>query len=246
MKQQDTNLIDDYFNGLLSEDEMKVLRERGVKEPELGHAFALRAELEQWVVREPGRKALSENLSNIGAEFFREDAAQAPLQAGRVNNLRRLLLAAASVALLAVAVWFVRQNSETVLYNQYAQYDPPAFTERGIETDSLASEAEAAFKQKRYAEALEALDGLLAQQPDNAVAGLYRGICLLELKRPVEARRALESLATGASALRADAVWFTALSFLSEKNEADCAAWLRRLSAGDDHYGKAQELLKKL
>jgi tetratricopeptide (TPR) repeat protein len=175
MEQKDINLIDEYFNGLLSEDEMKALRERSVLEPELGRAFALRAEMEQWLVREPGRKALSENLSNIGAEFFQEKAAQAPLQAGRVNNMRRWLLAAASIALLAVAVWFVQQNLGTSLYEQYAQYDPPAFTERGSETDSLASGAETAFKQKRYAEALEDLDGLLAQQPDNAVAELYRG-----------------------------------------------------------------------
>jgi tetratricopeptide (TPR) repeat protein len=246
MEEKDTKLLDDFFNGLLSASEAEAFRARTVAEPELGRAFALRARMEQWVAREPGRNALSENLVDIGVDFFRDDSAQAPLKAGRVNPLRRWLLAAASVALFAFAVWFVQRGRPSSLYDQYAQLEPLALTERGTATDSLASAAESAFNQKRYPEALNALEGLLAQHPDNAAAELYRGICLLQLKRPVDARRALEPLAAGPSALRADAIWQIALSFLSENNTADCAVWLRRLNTGDAHYKKAQELLGKI
>ncbi len=245
MEEKDIQLLDDYFNDLLKEADRQAVLDRTASDPEFAEEFELRQQMADWPRREAGRQALAENLESIGAAFFDAPAEerQAPVLTATVNR-RRWLMAAAAVVLLGAAVWFFGKP-EPSLYRQFAQYSPPAFTERGAAEDAALA-AENAFGAGRYADALTALDEMLAIEPNNQGATLYKGICLLELNRPAEARAALEPLAQGRSALRADAVWYSALSYLLENEPGACKAALRKLEPGEDYYEVAQELMKKL
>ena len=242
MKEQDNILLDAYFNGLLAEKEAELVRRRAAEEPAFAAAFQLRQEMEQWLQQEPGRQAVLETLTAVGKNSFRETV-QTPLKVVSLN-WRRALLIAASFALVLVATWYLG-SSQQPDYEQYAQHTPISFTERG-NNEALQSAAETDFSQEQYARALLSLDALLLQNPDNLIAALYKGICLIELDRATEARQVLQPLADGASALRGDAQWYTALSYLKEKNTVQCKASLQQIGAGTDHYEKAQELLKAL
>lgn len=244
MNDQDMNLLDDYLNGILPAGEATAFRQRLETEPELARELALREQMDRWLKTRPDRAALTQNLQDIGAGYFTETAAKAPgSRIGTVSMGRRLLLAAAFIGVL-VAAWFLLQPRD-VSYEQFAMHQPLHLSERG-NADVAAAEADAAFNAGDYARALPALDQLLAAEPDNGTARLYRGICLLELKRPAEARVALEPLATGQSALRADGIWYTALGYLQEKDMQRCKQYLQQLETGDAHFKEAQVLLKKI
>jgi len=243
MQEQDNNLLDAYFNGLLAENEAESVRRRVAEDPEFAAAFLMRQDMEQWLQQEPGRQAVADTLASVGKEFFRETTVQKPLQVLSVNWKRALLLAA-SFALILFATWYLGTPGQAG-YEQYALHTPLTFTERGA-TETLQSAAETDFSQQRYDRALFSLDALLRQNPGNLTATLYKGICLIELDRAAEARSVLQPLAGGVSALRGDAQWYIALSYLKEKNIAQCKSSLQQIGAGADHYDKAQKLLKTL
>lgn len=248
MNEQDNTLLDNYFNGLLASAEVEQVQARTRSDAAFAAAFALREKMEAWPRQAAQRQALADNLAALGTEFFAEKTLETPATppalTARVNWSRWALAAAAAVALLLVATWFFRQPT-VPLYEQYAgRHAPLALLDRG-ETDivAIAFEAETTFNQKNYTAALAALDRLLSVQPTHSTAQLYRGICLLELQRPAEARAALGPLAAGTSALRADAQWYIALAFLQEKNMGECRAALRQIAPGEAHYKEAVRLL---
>lgn len=243
MNEQDHILLDAYFNGLLADTEAEQIRQRVATDPLFGEAFNLRQQMEQWLLREPGREAVAETLRTTGKDFFKQEETKSPLKVSSVNWTRALLVAA-SLSLLLAATWYFG-SSAPPRYEQYAQHSPLAFTERGTQ-DDLRSAAEKDFSQQQYTQTLQDLDALLRQNPDDLLAGLYKGICLIELNRTTEARNVLQPIARGASALRSEAQWYIALSYLKDNNPSQCKAALLDISAGADRYETAQKLLKKL
>lgn len=251
MNEQDVILLDDYFNGLLLADEARRVEARAASEAVFGEAFSLRQQMEAFPRREARRLAFVATLQNVGAEYFQDEkTATPPSMSIARSNVRRWMALAASLALIAAAIWFFKQPSEqpalaTPTYDHYAQHAPLSLTVMG-NTEQAKTEAESAFKQKDYARALAALNQVLATEPANIKATFYRGICQLELRRPSVARAVFIPLATGNSALREDAAWYVALTYLQENNLAACRAALEKIAAGEAHYEQAQEILKGL
>ena len=157
-------------------------------------------------------------------------------------NWNKWMIAAASVAVLIVAA--VLAQPTPTLYQRYAQHDPLHWTERNMNKFfRVAEDAELSFNAGKYERTLGALDSLLVFQPDNAVALLYRGVCLLELQRPEEARASLEPVVKGRTVFHAHAVWYTALAFLQEKKMDRCRLTLLQINPSDPYYEEAQKLM---
>lgn len=247
MNERDFTLLNDYFNGLLAPDEARSVEARAASEAEFGQEFDLRRRMEAFPRRAAQRQVFADILAAVGTDFFQEKKLETPenqtTMTAKVNRMRWLAVAA-SVALVAIAVWFFARESSPS-YRQYAQHDTPSFTIRGA-ADQAAGEAEKAFDEKNYAAALSALERLLTVQSDDPTALLYKGICLIELDHIGEARAVLAPMADGNSALRGEARWYVALSFLKEKNSAACRTELLKIPAEEARYEQAQELLKKL
>lgn len=247
MNEQDFELLNNYFNGLLSAEDAGAVRARTATDGEFAREFALREQMEAFPQRDVRRRALAGNLASVGADFFLEkegETTERPALTASKVNWRRWVAAAASVLLVAVAAWFLAVPTRPD-YGQYAQHEPLSLTLRGV-ADQAASTAEADFNAKNYAGALTALEQLLKEQPGNLTGRLYQGICLIELGRGAEARAVLTPMADGNTALKGEAIWYVALSYLKDKDTAGCRAALLRLREGDDHYEQAQQLLKKL
>lgn len=242
MEEKDFTLLDNFFKGLLSPQEEEAVRMRVRGDAGFAQEYRLR-EMEFWLKDQPRRQALSDKLNAIGTEYLAEMSAKSPELPRLHLRRRRWALLAAALALAAAAIWFLRPQPPS--YRQYADHAPLQLTELGA-GEQLASEAETSFNRKDYASALRALRALAQNDPDNPTFRLYEGICLLELGRPAEARVVFEPIAEGRTLRRADAVWYLALSYLAEKDIGQCRAALLRLESGDDHYRKAQELLKRL
>jgi len=240
----DSTLLDNYFNGLLSAEEVRAVLDRVETDPELREAFALRQKMESFPRREAEREAFVSTLKTVGVEYFKGNTAEPPTLRVARNNVRRWMALAASLTLLAAAIWFFNRPT-TPTYAQYASHAPLSLTVMGA-TEQAKTEAEAAFGQKEYERALMALEQVLASEPDNLKAKFYQGICLLELRRTAEARAIFEPLAAGQTALREDAVWYIGLSYLQEQNIAASKATFESILPGAAHYKEAQEILKEL
>ena len=242
MNERDSTLLDNYFNGLLAPEEARDVQARVASDPDFREEFSLREEMEAFPKKETERNALLDLLKEVGKDYFKDEVTKTPQIKIVRNNVRRWIALAASVTLIAAAVWFFTKSAEKPTYQQYAQHTPLSLTVMG-DTEQAKTDAETAFNQKDYGKALTALDQVLTDEPDNIKAKLSRGICLLELNRTAEARAVFEPLAAGSSALKADAIWYVALSYLKENNLAACKAELSKIAAGEAHYAEAQEIL---
>jgi hypothetical protein len=242
--EQGYTILDDYFNGLLSETEREAVRQRVAKDPDFAAAFDLRQRMEQWVSAEPLRQKVQDLTTGLGEEFFVPAQDEAPLRVLKKPTLwvRRALLAAATVALLVVA-WQVMQSKQD-LYAAYAQHTTPELTTRGT-LDETQAAAERAFEQKAYDQALASFQ-TLRRTDDQPLYQLYEAICLIELRRPAEARLLLQPVSNGLSALSGEAQWYEALSYLRENNRITAGEVLARITPDNARYRKAQELLRKL
>ncbi len=248
MNKQDNTLLNDYFNGLLTAAEAQQVRERVATESEFAEEFSLREAMAEYPGRAAKRKTFKGILASVEKEFFQqgnaESIAPAPVMIAKLNWKRWAAAVAAGLVLLLSAVWFFNQTGLPE-YRQYAQHAPLSLTVRG-QADASINKAEKAFADKDYTEALNALDQIVAADPGNITAQLYRGICLLELDRAAEARAALAPIALGQSALRSEANWYIALSYLKEKNYEACKSNLQYIESGADHYEESRDLIKKL
>lgn len=248
MNERDNTLLNDYFNGLLTAAEAQQVRERVATEPEFAEEFSLREAMAEYPGRAAKRASFKGILASVEKDFFQENNAEstatAPVMTAKLNWKRWAAALAAGLALILSAIWFFDQTGMPE-YRQYAQHAPLSLTVRG-QADEPISNAEKAFAAKDYAQALNALEQVAAANPDNITAQVYIGICLLELDRAAEARAILAPIALGQSALRGEANWYIALSYLKEKNYEACKSNLQFIDQGADHYEAAQDLIKKL
>jgi len=242
MNERDITLLDQYFNGLLTAEEQRAVEARTEADPVFGADFSLRRKMEAFPRQEAAREALVTTLQSVGAEFFQSAQSDKPELRVSRNNLQRWIVLAASLALVAAAIWFFSQPG-TPVYEQYAQHPSLSLTVMG-ETEQAKTEAETAFAQQNYERAMLALEQVLMAEPDNLKARFYLGICLLELRRAAEARVIFEPIASGGSALREDAIWYVGLSYLQEQNMSACRATLEAIEPGQAHYPAAQKILR--
>jgi tetratricopeptide (TPR) repeat protein len=247
MDERDATLLNDYFNRLLSAEEARAVEARAAADVDFAAAFYLRKEMETFPHNEANRAVFAELLREVGSDFFpkkqpkKTDKQDITLLYGRPL---RWLAVAASIVLVAAAIWFLSPK-DAPDYRQYAQHAPLALTEMGA-SEQAKSRAEAAFNAQDFGQALSALEEIANAEPGNLTTQFYRGICLVELGRAAEARAVFEPIAAGNSALRGEAVWYVALSYLREKNAEACRGALQKIPVGADRRAQAEELLKRL
>ncbi|MBL7825511.1 MAG: tetratricopeptide repeat protein [Saprospiraceae bacterium] len=241
MNEKDFTLLNDYFNGLLPPEAERQVLERVANDNEFATEFNLRRDMEAFPRRNEQRQAFQETLKRVGLDFFTEGGSN-PMRA-RVN-WGRWMAVAAGVVLLIGAVWFFNRPGPPE-YRQYAQHAPLSLTVRGA-SDQLKSSAETAFAAGDYTKALQNLEQIQQEEPDNLLVKLSRAICLIETGRTADARTVLEPVAEGASALKTEARWYLALSWLKENNYEACKAELLKIEASASRSREAKKLLNQL
>jgi hypothetical protein len=186
--------------------------------------------------REEQEIAFRKNLELIG----HEEIAHAK---GRTINIRWYIGAAASIALICAVLFYT--SLSTPEYSDYAHYEPLALVERGTE-DATLLKAQQAFNARQYADAVDAINTLLARDGENDALRLYKGIALLELDRVAEANTLFTEVSSRPSIYKNKAWWMLALSALKQKDYKTCEDFLKKITAGSPEYKQAQDLLDKL
>ena len=110
----------------------------------------------------------------------------------------------------------------------------------------LIKNAEEAFNQRNFTNAVMYFEKLSETDSTNTEYQLYHAISLLELNFFDEADAIFTTISEGNSVYKYQAVWYHALSALKQEDKEATMRLLKTIPEGDEHYKKAQKLLKKL
>lgn len=240
--------IEDYLDDRLDATQRAAFEAEARADPALTEALARLRETRERLARQwAGEKAdadLAATLSRLGEQHFAAAPAGRPTFR-KFSTFGRLAAwaAAASVALLLAWVFWPSAREQR-LYADYRRFPEAGFVTRSNDpAQTPLARATDAFNQGDYAEALALLQQRLQTPPDDPEVRLFAALCQLELGRTREAAAAFEQIRATPGAWAGEATWYLALTYLKEKNRAQCAATLREIDPGEAHYEEAQKLM---
>lgn len=234
-------LIDQYLQNELSEDERRSFQQRLETEPTLAAALAFRQASVHYLKTQTGRADLKAAMAPLSKQYFGAEKQQET----KKKSLQRWLwpVAAAACMLLALLLWNPFQPDP---YQRFAQHTPLNLTEKSTAATS-SSLAESSFNAGDYAAAYAPLKDFLRQQPNNRQVELALGIAAMETERYPEAAAIFTSLAEGESVYQTAGQWYRALLFVREKQYTKAKEALAQIPPDDSTYGtKAKALLRTL
>ncbi len=244
MDERDYINFEKYLNGELNGEELRDFEDRLQTDEEFATEMELYKEVEHTIssrtVNREEKNRLSNTLNGLGQEYI---LASAPQKKKVISlfNYKPWMVAASIAVIIWVSVLF---NSHP-RYNDYAVHPVLEITVRGISNDAITL-AEHDFNSSDYSAALQDINKLLLQQPDNTELLFFKGITLLELDRYAESEAVMETIKDGASVFKHKAVWYLALNKLKQKQYDQCKAILKEIPESAEDYAAAQKLLKKL
>lgn len=234
-------LIDQYLQHELSEEEQLDFQQRLETDPDLAAALAFRKATLRYLNAQDGLPALQQEMAVLNEQYF---GAETP-EKMKKTSLKRWLwpVAAAACIVLALLLWNPFQADP---YQRFAQHEPLSLTEKSG-TAHIGSEAESSFNAQDYPKAYEQLKTFLAQQPNNKQAELALGIAAMETERYTEATAIFNRLAQGSSVYQTAGQWYIALLYVKQQQYEEAKKALAKIPPSDTFYrAKARELLSTL
>ncbi len=250
--------IEAYLDGTLSEMEQTVFEADVQADPALAAALAdvreARERLAHQWAQPDEEAALSKTLQALGQQYFgaatTANSQQSPANSQQPSRWWWALAAALlAAALLAWLAW-PKGEPSVRLYAEFRHFPEASFTEKGkgwADTGGKTlAQAESDFNQKKYTEALAALQAHLAVHPSHLESKLFMGLCQLELGQTSDAITTFMSYNISGGVWVYEARWYLALCYVRNKNWGLCAELLLGIQPGDAHYEEAQRLVKQV
>jgi tetratricopeptide (TPR) repeat protein len=231
--------IQDYIDGLLSEEEKAGFEIELLKNPTLAEEVALMRNLQHVITKhihaENDATALKSTLSGLSKEYFVSD--KKPAKVVLLSRWLVPLAVAASMVLFFVVRPFYTQPAFPIMNST---------VDRGQATvdRKIYEKAVTAFNAKDYENSYPILKKLHSTDPLNSDISYYMGLSSLGMKIYERAISELQPLAEGKSVYKEDAAYFTAYAYGKMGNEASAAKFARQVSPTSAYYEKAQKLKK--
>ncbi|MEZ4920414.1 MAG: tetratricopeptide repeat protein [Saprospiraceae bacterium] len=183
MKNHDEQLIEQYFAKSLDAEGQALLQSRLEADPELRTEFEWQKNVAEGIKLKEDRR--------IKALLQKEEARMKPAEQPRLSY-RRLSSIAATLALLAAAIWFVlpHSGSSDLPFSPY----PDTFIFRD-EVAPVVNQATDAYKSGAYQEAAKYFATAAEQEPGNPNYTLYQAISLIGSEKYEQAISILSPLA---------------------------------------------------
>lgn len=258
---EDDILIDNYFKGLLSEDEEKSFFERLSTDARFNEKFKLEEQLvnalseDGWdfakapneevkaysdLLKKEELQRLKNTLSDVNSEF----------NAKKSSSARRLfyyLTAACIVVFLGLQLFFNHKISNQELYKDYiALNDLPSFISRSDESNQLAK-AQEFFENKKYEEALHIFKSVVNSRGVSGNVLIYKGITETELGQYNDAQETFDSLINSDLFDAQKGYWYKALLYLKQNRLEESKVILNKIVSEELYKNnEAQKLLKQL
>lgn len=241
------DIIEKYVNGELSGKELEEFEKKLDSDSALASEVQLFREAKESLadqfIHQEEEAALKETLSQVSAPHFEEN--KTPKNVFSLRRRHWLAAAGAAAAILALVIFRPWQAS---LYDQYSQFPLAAFTEQGGANEADLAQAQQAFNQEDYPEALNIFQSYLNEEEhkDDPQIQLYKGLCHLALEEYSQAEAIFQSLQNGNSAYKNDGTWYLAMTFLKQKEWGKVRELLPQIPENSSRRKDAQRLLRKI
>ncbi|MCD0469646.1 tetratricopeptide repeat protein [Flavobacterium sp. JAS] len=233
-------LFDQYLQGELTVDERTSFEKQLSQDPKMATEFEtfknLHAQLENKFGYEEEREAFKANLKTISDKHFNTSKP-------KVIGLNGWYFAAAASVIILFGLFFFNYNQNPT-FEDYNHPEQASFTERGKEQENL-QQAQAAFNERQYAEAIPLFEAILKEKKTPEVQYFY-GVSLLEESQYKKAETVFNELISGTSVYKDKAKWNLALSKLKQKDYKGCKEILGTISEDYENYDDVQDLLDEL
>lgn len=247
MKDQDYIAFEDYLKASMPDEEKLAFENRLQTDKAFQNAFTTYKEASRFLKYKFGNGAASTTVENTitsisSAYFEKVEETKYSSQKPKVFKLAQWAVAASIVVFLGLFAY----NQFTVpSYDDYSDYKAISLTVRS-NNNEVFTKAEKAFNSRNFSEAETYFNQILEYDENNVEVQLYKAICQIEQDKFSKADTLLGTIASGHSAFRNDAIWYSALSQLKQGNNKGCIAILKSLPEETEHYRKAQKLIDKL
>lgn len=224
-QENDIELIDQYLNGELNDNQSNDLQAKLKEDPEFEKLMELQKEV----------------ISTIKTSAFEQDV-QAYLDGTRETKSIRLnpsvITGIAASIVLIISVVFYFNQKDVNYYDQYFEPYPDLISQRAVTDNSYAMYH---YGRGEFQEAVAAFEEMDAMSKDER---FYAGIAYLSVGELDKAESNLSaSLSTDWSSF---AIWYLALRFLKSQDYERAIQHLSQIQPGEFKYEEAQKILGQI
>ena len=250
------SLIDDYLNGILSNDDKLDFEKRLKTDSELYQEFIIQKDLfhalddNSWAFEEQPNP---NEVNTIKTYFDSEEAKSIADVIAQSNteyqNSKKTVFKlptfvypiAASIALILGYFLFFGETTTTErLYADYKDWnDLPSLTFRADDNDDRLSKGQKAFKNQQYKEASQIFNSYLKDNI-NPQATTYLGVSYIELEQYEQAIKTFNTLLEGNSLDSSKGYWYKTLVYLKLDDKAKALETLNLLLEKESNYNYKQ------
>lgn len=230
-----------YIDKELSGEELKSFESKLLKDLEFKTAFEdfkdVHNQLEHFHSDE--RAEFAQCLQDVGKQFEAdiEDTTS-------VRSFSWWKTAVAASVILAIG-WFSYINFSSLNYDKMLSQEQISLGLRSEATE-LSNQAEKAFNNKDYEQAIVYFDQLLANDVEQVQIQYYKAYALFKTKDYKEALASLKLITQGSSAYVDQANLLKGILYFENKNFSKAKESLESISKSSEYYKSAQKLLKKI
>jgi len=242
-KQQ--QLMDDYLNGVLSDEDLMLLRKEVELDPEL--LEELRNSKELLV----GLKVQHKNSVKAELTALYQKTKLKKEEKRRINPFYYYGIAASFLLLIALGVVFFTQSSKNSHEEIYATYYKPmaaVSNYRGTDTEDIKSVAIEYYKNQNYLAASHEFKLLLKSNKEDVYTKILLSNCYLNINKEQEAIAILAEIKDVDDLYYSQYIyWYLGLAYLKTDQVEKCQEIMSVIIASNMiHAKKANELLVKL
>lgn len=244
MNIDDTNkfqLIDDYLNGGLSQDDADKFKAFMQSDRDLALDVNIVEELNESVRFGAAENELRNTLGSIRTEDTNRG----------FNIVKPLFIAFLLGALLFTLFKFFgpaidQPTQRNTVYQQYAMVEDLSLTTKSLDVDPNVRKLETAYNNQNYLEALPIIDNLLKVKPNDLDILLAKGIALMKTDQDEAALNVFQFITTLGPRVNKQN-WYQALIYCKQGEKEKAKAVLNDIiSTNDYNSAKAKEIIAKL
>ncbi|WMN10714.1 tetratricopeptide repeat protein [Marivirga salinae] len=240
MQDQDYQIFEAYLAGDLPADKVRVHEEKIEQDQDYKESFELYKSLNQHLEnKEKNEKELEQfknTVSDISDNYF---------ATRKKTKFAWVKMAVAASIIIAIGLYFLIGEISKPQYQEIAQIPTIHLTERSADGE-IYVQAEEAFNQEQYTEAIKLFGQILQEDNQNQSISLYQAIAFMEIDSANRAKELYDKIIEKENAYSEEALWYAALNELKEENYTACKEYLTKINPSASRYEDAQNLLEKL